>query len=483
MACVTLYEKRLADNKCHVTCQSLEDHQGNESDESYSCHVQYLFCPASLRKSREESESLLDKLPGWLVPKIVLKTPFKVLILILFAGYLGASVYGIINMQEGLEFKQTVNDDSYFHKFAVLNEAFSQEFPIMFVVERPYDYFNTTVRARINEVVNQAVLSASMQNSSMLSWLSTYINSPFFNTISSEEFIPNLKDKFLTQPLYEIFQNDIVLDKQNRSITCSRFYILSQSISSSVEQGDFMLRIREIASLSSVSMIAFTPFFIVFEQYVSIVSQTVQTVSIAVACVFIVTAFLIPHPVILIYITGTVIMIMAGVFGFLYFVDLALNSITMTILIMAVGFSVDFTVHMSHGYLTADGLTRHEKVMKAIKMSGAPIFHGAMTSMIGIVVLLFLKSYTLRAFGKVIMIVMALGIVHALFFLPVLLSLIGPSARYRSRDTSSPSDKTRSDPKRWRCYFRNKVSCSKPTLPREAPLQIIIEPKEEREKY
>jgi hypothetical protein len=58
--------------------------------------------------------------------------------------------------------------------------------------------------------------------------------------------------------------------------------------------------------------------------------------------------------------------------------------------------------------------------------TGAPIFHGAVSSLLGKFVLVAAKSYIFRTFAAVMSLVLIFGIALALLLLPVILSLIGP---------------------------------------------------------
>ena len=62
----------------------------------------------------------------------------------------------------------------------------------------------------------------------------------------------------------------------------------------------------------------------------------------------------------------------------------------------------------------------------ALATLGMPIVQGALSTILGMVVLSASGSYVFRTFFKVIFLVMVLGAVHGLVFLPVLLSLVGP---------------------------------------------------------
>ena len=62
----------------------------------------------------------------------------------------------------------------------------------------------------------------------------------------------------------------------------------------------------------------------------------------------------------------TIVMLLVGNFGFVYFWDLTLSSIIMTHLVMSVGFSVDFSAHVCAAYLISDSVTREERARDAI---------------------------------------------------------------------------------------------------------------------
>lgn len=61
---------------------------------------------------------------------------------------------------------------------------------------------------------------------------------------------------------------------------------------------------------------------------------------------FVVTSVLLPHPSLIFLILLTLVMILVGLIGFMYFWDLTLNFITMIHIIMSVGFSVDYCAHI-----------------------------------------------------------------------------------------------------------------------------------------
>ena len=100
------------------------------------------------------------------------------------------------------------------------------------------------------------------------------------------------------------------------------------------------------------------------------------------------------------------------------------SSIMMVELVMSIGFCSDFCVHIVHAFLTASG-TRKERAQQALINMGMPIFCACLSSIIGVLFLGFAQSYLFRTFFRTIIAIMIIGAIHALCFLPVILSLIG----------------------------------------------------------
>ncbi len=57
---------------------------------------------------------------------------------------------------------------------------------------------------------------------------------------------------------------------------------------------------------------------------------------------------------------------------------------------------------------------------------GWPIFQGAISTILGVSVLGIIDSYLITVFFRMISLVIIFGMVHALIFLPVLLSVLMP---------------------------------------------------------
>ncbi|XP_033752702.1 patched domain-containing protein 3-like [Pecten maximus] len=436
IACIAINERRVSANRhCLLCCKTVD----MKDQMTTATKLNRFCCGGTAPTSISQMQSLLERIPGLTINKFITLVPVKIVTLICFATYFGIAIWGSTQFKQGLDTTNLVSDDSYYFTYNTRNrQQFVQRVPVSFVIDGVLDYTKpATVReidSLIASVQNDRIVG---NNNLVISWFNSYRLSPSYNNASESTFIANLKT-FLNS--YGEFKNDIKFDNAGTRIRASRMYVITNNLVDSTEQGDFMTRMRSITEGSSLNVIAYAPSFIFYEQYVAILPSTLQTVGIAVAVIFVVTALFMPSPLLIIYVTVSMVMIMTGIFGFMYFWDLTLSSITMIHVIMSVGFSVDFSAHICHAFMTVEGQTRDEKVKNAILRSGGPIWNGAISSIIGIIMLVFSKSYIFRSFFKVMLLVILFGIGHALFFLPVLLSLVGPMESKKSDENSVSND-------------------------------------------
>lgn len=442
-SCMAINERRVADNRHYGSCRRIKTKEELRAEGASDRYI--MCCGGRPPKNRDEAESFIDKFPRWLIPKIVLKTPFKIGIIFIFIAYLAVAIYGCINLKQGLVFTQLVAEDSYYYKFSDWDERyFKRQTPVSFVIPKPYTYSDRNTHVLIEDLIFSAQSNDYFDKSFEVNWLKIYKATSYYQDTSEKDFIEGFK-RFIKDPKYAMFENDVIIDDKNSEITTSRVYVISADMKDSQAEGKMMLESRIIADAAEIDCFAFSPYFVPYEQYVAILGQTLQTVGIALAAVFVVTCIFMPHPVLIVFVTLAVTMIMIGVFGYLIFLDVALSSITMIHLIMSIGFSVDFTAHICHGYMISRGESRDLRVKQAIDKTGAAIFHGAVSSILGIIVLVAAKSYIFRTFAAVMSFVLLFGIAHALFLLPVILSWIGPGRINVTTDDEKVNEKDRNE--------------------------------------
>lgn len=425
---MTIIEKRVSKKLHWVTCCKVKTKEDllklNEQDNENRRSL-VMCCSESPHNSRDDLEGPIEKYPKVLFKRLVTYTPSKILIVLFFIAYLGISIWGATQFREDLDIRDLVLKESYYYSYYDTNSnKFSQTMFVSLNVQSEVNYRLKSTLNAINSLLQNVKADSDVENNFQLSWLHAYMINPLHDGTSDATFIAGLQT-FLGSNQGNLYVNDVTIS--GSTIVSSRFHVKTTSLVTSSSQAAMMERLRDIVQKSSLDVFAFSPAFIFFEQYVQIVPQTLKTLGISVAVVFLVTAIFMPLPVLIFLVTISVTMIMVGVIGFMYFWDLTLNSVTMIHIIMCVGFSIDFSTHICHSFVQAEGVDKNKRIKTALNRSGGLILNCSLSSIIGILMLAFSKSFIFFSFFKVMFIVMIFGALHAMFLLPVVLSTIGPS--------------------------------------------------------
>jgi hypothetical protein len=139
-------------------------------------------------------------------------------------------------------------------------------------------------------------------------------------------------------------------------IIAARFMIQGAHIYDSNGEKNFVKELRAVCHASPFNVTVFHPFFIFFDQFLLVYTTTVQCVSVAAGIMMVVSLILIPNPICSLWVAFSIISIELGVVGFMALWDVNLDSISMINLIMCIGFSVDFSAHISYHFMSRQNM-------------------------------------------------------------------------------------------------------------------------------
>uniref|UniRef100_A0A4W3I8T4 Patched 2 n=1 Tax=Callorhinchus milii TaxID=7868 RepID=A0A4W3I8T4_CALMI len=126
--------------------------------------------------------------------------------------------------------------------------------------------------------------------------------------------------------------------------------------------------------------------FLFWEQYIGLRHWFLLSISIVLACTFLVCALLLLNP----WTAGIIVFILAmmtvELFGIMGLIGIKLSAIPVVILIASVGIGVEFTVHVALGFLTAIG-NRNLRTAVALEHMFAPVIDGAISTLLGVLML------------------------------------------------------------------------------------------------
>ncbi|XP_064415511.1 protein patched homolog 1 [Latimeria chalumnae] len=126
--------------------------------------------------------------------------------------------------------------------------------------------------------------------------------------------------------------------------------------------------------------------FLFWEQYIGLRHWFLLSISVVLACTFLVCALLLLNP----WTAGIIVFILAmmtvELFGIMGLIGIKLSAIPVVILIASVGIGVEFTVHIALGFLTAIG-SRSLRSAMTLEHMFAPVVDGAISTLLGVLML------------------------------------------------------------------------------------------------
>ena len=127
--------------------------------------------------------------------------------------------------------------------------------------------------------------------------------------------------------------------------------------------------------------------------------------------------------------------VVVQLYGLMALFSMKMSAIPAVSLIMALGIAVEFTAHLCSAFAFASG-TRDERAQAALRHVFVPVLQGGMSSFLGFVMLAFSDfHFIVKYFFGLYSLVVCVGLLNGMLFLPVLLSLVGPAAQGESAQT------------------------------------------------
>jgi len=212
-----------------------------------------------------------------------------------------------------------------------------------------------------------------------------------------------------------------------QGITATRMRANYKASDKADEQVASMVTLREsIASVGAGTTFPYMFMYLYYEQYAIITHEALLNLGLALVAVFVICMVILANFGATILVIICVILVDVNILGLMHLWGLTIDSVAIINLVLAIGLSVDYSVHVAHAFLQTPG-TKQERVDKALEEMGTAVVHGAFSTFLAVLVLSTSKSYIFRIFFKQFFGICIFGAAHGLVFLPTLLSLVGPA--------------------------------------------------------
>lgn len=379
----------------------------------------------------------------------LMRTPVKVVVVLVFAGFLGAATVGLLDMKQNFRREWFIPGDSYLQEYYEIGTKYYGGTGL------PVSAYALDVNAYEKQNLLRD-MGASLRSSSQINsaipvtdWFAaleaSYIaaNSANISTATATQFDAYLTT-FLSQPQNARYARDLVFSAYvgntttraaNSTIKFSRqtgFLLGKSTAEGELEQMNAITgAMAAVATAHSIpgedQVFAFAFAFPSWAQYAYIPSEAVQNVGLTLLAVFLVILVVVAHPLQAVLVTIVVGMNLVDILGFMTHWQVDLNGVSVVNLVLSIGLAVDYSSHIAHAFMHKQG-DRNTRASLAVSEMGVSVINGAFSTFLAVCLLGMSKSYVFVVFFKMFLLTCFFGASHGLVFLPVILSIIGPAA-------------------------------------------------------
>uniref|UniRef100_A0A061RV36 Niemann-Pick C1 protein n=2 Tax=Tetraselmis sp. GSL018 TaxID=582737 RepID=A0A061RV36_9CHLO len=407
----------------------MEMERGGQSDEAGEL-ANAPFCGRESRgffSTDDKLSRLFERYGGFL------SRPWaKALVLTVFAGIAAVGALGVARIEVAGDINNFIPAGSYLKSFVQVTEEYFNE-----VGDRVYAYVlhddsacGTTCSPTCSFAGDLVRLADAMDSSEWISACSVSMLPQELQGICNNEASG---DDF-TRLVAEYMENNETSYKQDVNLTDGKLSLRISADFVFLEDSDRQVKamdaLRDLVNANFDTdtghvAFAFAENFLSWEGYKSIGLEALRNIGLAMLMVMFVTVILLIDPWASITTFLNILLVVIEIIGFLHFWGLTIDNVSVIFVVVSLGLSVDYSVHVAHDFLHKKGAA-NDRMVATLKDMGTAVMNGVSSTWIAVMLLAGSGSYVFSTFFKALFLCTTLGMVHSLVLLPVVLTLVKP---------------------------------------------------------
>ncbi|CAL2030194.1 unnamed protein product [Caenorhabditis brenneri] len=344
----------------------------------------------------------------------------------------GLTTYGVVTMRTTFEpAKAFPSNSKLVDSLSNIKPVFNTYFPITVIVNKPPNIENEIEYDSFYNMMNrlEKVPGIRGDNRSLI-FLPQYekydklANS--FSILLGEKYhpsfdnLPTWMDAIGNPPLVKYH----VREQDNKTeVTSFRLTLLGKGMSEWAERARAMNHIRTILhEEKQFNATLFDCDSAILSIILTVGTDLIRSIAVTVVCMAIVCFVFIANFNAVAVITSIIASICYVLVGGLSLWGADLDPVIQVDVLLATGFSVDYTAHVAYNYFRARG-TPQERVYSSLAEMAMPMCEAGLSTFLCMLPLIFVPTYAIVCFAKTVFLVVAIGLLHGLFILPVVLAL------------------------------------------------------------
>ncbi|KRX48331.1 Patched domain-containing protein 3 [Trichinella murrelli] len=352
----------------------------------------------------------------------------RLFVLVIYAVYLVVSLYGASTIRVNLTPENLLVTNSPLKRYIWLAEQYiyPQGFSADVYILNAPDMRNRTQLKRVQQFVDELEHSRfAVGHDSTSFWLEPFQRYMQHLGADDDEFYDYLSD-FVHLSSNERWTRHLRFDQRpgRRHLLTQFSFTTGFKITDWVSRSDMVVQWRQLCDrYADLKPVVYDEYNFIADQVVSLKTTTLQEVGVAFCCMGLVCALFIRQRDVLFWVLWSLFSMDLGVIGLLALWNLDMDPTLVVSVLMSIGLTVDFTIHMAYHYHRHHEQCWMKRMLALFDVAGWPLIEGGLCTLLAMLSLVFVSSHVASVFLRTVLLVVILGLFHSLIVLPALFTL------------------------------------------------------------